>query len=76
MNMGFTRIGKGGVVVVFPLAIKTVQGLYAEFMIKFDLEILLRKTTARLNFKIDLVTVQLCNRLFCLNFRPKISLKN
>ncbi len=32
-----------------------IQGWYAEFMLEIDLEVLLRKTGARLNLKIDLI---------------------
>ena len=32
------------------------QGWYVQFFLKIELEILLRKTTARLNIKIDLGT--------------------
>ena len=37
--------------------VNRVQGWYAEFLLKIKLGFLLKKTTARLNFKIDLGTL-------------------
>ena len=40
-------------------AIKCNLGWYTVFLLKFDLEFLVRKTAARLNFNIDLTTLHI-----------------
>jgi hypothetical protein len=42
------------------------QAWYAEFLLEIDLKILLRKTGARLNLKISLISLHIDPRLVCL----------
>jgi hypothetical protein len=49
---------------------------YAEFLLEIDLEILLRKTGARLNFKIAIVSLHIHPVLLLTGAKKFFSLKN